>query len=62
MVFLLGAHDVPGCLTDFVSPYIVEFDEYGHHNVPRHKCEKNLVSPPVVGLIVRSIDLWQINN
>jgi len=57
VVFLLRAHVVPSYLTGFVSSYIVAFDEDGHNNVPRHKCEENFVSSPVVWFIISSIDL-----
>lgn len=57
MVFLLGAHSIPNFFTCLVSPCIVDLDEDSEHDVPCHNCKKNLVSPSVVGLIIRSVDL-----
>lgn len=57
VVLLFRAHPVPHLLTGFVSPDIVAFDEDGHDNIPRQECEKNFVTPSILGLIICSINL-----
>ena len=57
VVFLFRAHVIPCLFALLVSPDVVSFDKYGHNDVPCNKGKKNLVTPPVVGLVICSVDL-----
>lgn len=62
MIFLLGTHAIPCLFAFLVSPDIVSFDENGHDNVPCNKGKENLVTPPVVRFVIRSVDLLLANR
>lgn len=62
VIFLLRTHVIPCLFALLVSPDIVALDKDGHNDIPCNKGKKNLVTPSVVGLVIRSVDLSFANH
>lgn len=58
MILRLVAHRIPFTVPRTVPPHVIALDENCHHNVPPDNREENLVSAPIVRLIIFPIDLY----
>lgn len=58
MILCLGAHRISFTVPRTVPPDVIALDENCHHNIPPDDREENLVSAPIVRLIILPIDLY----